>query len=303
MSKKMAADPACAVEEEFIPCHLLRLPEVELMPAAQDAIEINPVNRPNTEELARADPQIELTAQRIAALTSKYWGSSGVKLTTAFLDSPDAETRRKILHYLNWWSREGPCSVVFVEASAGSALVRISRERSGYWSYLGTDIRRIPRGSATMNLQGFTASSRESEYQRVVVHEAGHTLGFPHEHMRQALVGRLDPQKTIEYFRRTQGWSPQEVRQQVLTPLEEVALLAPTPADQDSIMTYSLPAEITINGQPIRGGSKATALDLAYAARIYPAPGGPVEPPPAEGPVITVAGSIGPGRYRLVKEG
>jgi hypothetical protein len=60
---------------------------------------------------------------------------------------------------------------------------QISRGSEGYWSYLGTDIRLIPWNRPTMNLQGFTMNTSESEYKRVVRHETGHTLGFPHEHI------------------------------------------------------------------------------------------------------------------------
>ena len=55
----------------------------------------------------------------------------------------------------------------------------------------------------TMNLEGFTMRTPESEFLRVVRHEAGHTLGFEHEHMRTQLVQRIDRKKAIAYFRRT----------------------------------------------------------------------------------------------------
>ena len=61
-----------------------------------------------------------------------------------------------------------------------------SPEWSGYWSYLGTDVLHIPVDQQTMNLQGFTERTPESEYRRVVRHETGHTMGFPHEHMRRS---------------------------------------------------------------------------------------------------------------------
>ena len=51
-----------------------------------------------------------------------------------------------------------------------------------------------------MNLQGFTMNTPEAEYRRVVRHEAGHTLGFLHEHMRRELVARIDPEKAYEYY-------------------------------------------------------------------------------------------------------
>ena len=68
-----------------------------------------------------------------------------------------------------------------------------------------------------MNLEGFTMSTAESEYKRVVRHEAGHTLGFPHEHMRKALVARIDPVKAYAYAAANFGWSKEMVDQQILT--------------------------------------------------------------------------------------
>lgn len=50
-------------------------------------------------------------------------------------------------------------------------------------------------------LQGFSMTTPESEYKRVVRHETGHTLGFPHEHLRQEIVNDIDPDKAITYFR------------------------------------------------------------------------------------------------------
>ncbi len=109
----------------------------------------------------------------------------------------------------------------------------------------------------------------EREFRRVVRHEAGHTLGFPHEHMRKELVALIDPEKAYDFFLRTQGWSRQMVDQQVLTPLSKNSIMG-TPPDQDSIMCYQLPGSITRDGQPIRGGSDINATDYAFAGRIYP---------------------------------
>ena len=131
--------------------------------------------------------------------------------------------------------------------------MRISFTGSGYWSYLGTDIALIPKNRPTMNLQQFTMNTPESEYKRVVRHETGHTLGFPHEHMRAALVARIDPKKAYPYFLATQGWNKAMVDAQVLTPLDPSTIKA-TKEDQTSIMCYQLPASITKDGKPIIGG-------------------------------------------------
>ena len=112
----------------------------------------------------------------------------------------------------------------------------------------------------------------ENEYKRVVRHETGHTLGFPHEHMRAALVAKIDPQKAYPYFLQRYGWSKTMVDQQVLTPLSQGSFMG-TPADQDSIMCYQLPGSITRDGRPIRGGLDINASDYQFASEVYPPAG------------------------------
>jgi hypothetical protein len=118
------------------------------------------------------------------------------------METTPAELRARIVSHMNAWTQTARIS--FVETS-GTGDVRISRGPGGYYSYLGTVIRLIPQNRQTMNLQGFTMNTPEREYQRVVRHETGHTLGFPHEHMRKALVDRIDPAKAYPYFLKNQG--------------------------------------------------------------------------------------------------
>ena len=114
----------------------------------------------------------------------------------------------------------------------------------------------------------------DSEFHRVVRHEAGHTLGFPHEHMRGEIIQRLDREKVIAEFMRTQGWTRQEVIDQVLTPLEDSSILGTPTADVTSIMCYQIEGDLTLDGQPIPGGTDINDLDFAFAASVYPKPGG-----------------------------
>jgi len=169
---------------------------------------------------------------------------------------------------MNAWAKTA--NARFVE-TATDPEVRIARTPGdGHWSYLGTDVRLIPADEPTMNLDSFTMSTPESEYRRVVRHETGHTMGFPHEHMRRELVELIDEDKAIEYFGRTQGWTPEEVRAQVLTPLEESSLLGTPHADPNSVMCYQIPGEITKNGKPIVGGLDIDQTDYNFASLVYP---------------------------------
>jgi hypothetical protein len=234
--------------------------------AAQTATEVNPMNAPAIGFMPDDDALSALVTDplRIAAITAKYWGPARRTLTVSFMESTPSDLRNRIIGHLNAWQ----CGIQFVQTN-GTGQVRISRETEGYWSYLGTDVLHIAVNRPTMSLQRFSMGTSEREFRRVVRHEGGHTLGFPHEHMRRELVARIDREKAYEYFRRTQGWTPAMVDQQVLTPLDERSLI-PGPVDQTSIMCYQLPGEITRDGKPIVGGPDINATDRTFARRIYP---------------------------------
>jgi hypothetical protein len=246
-------------------CRIMPLPERLREKAAEVAARINPVNSPLRELLGGAvggpDGPLALTLT-----TAKYWGPKPKTLTVSFMEATAADLRTRIVSHLNAWAQY---SGISFKQTSDTGDVRISRGPGGYWSYLGTDIKLIPSNRQTMNLQGFTMNTPESEYKRVIRHEAGHTLGFPHEHMRRALVDRIDPQKAYAYFLRTQGWDRQMVDQQVLTPLDARTIIGTEP-DQDSIMCYQLPGEITRDGEPIRGGTDINQSDAGFSGLIYP---------------------------------
>lgn len=280
-----SAEPIC--------CTPRMLPEDARLGAALQAIGVFPGNRPMLERLAMMLPRFDAKPGYLGVLTTKWWGPGGVKLTVSFLERVDQALQLKILAYMNRWQQYA--NVAFTLAPSGGQ-VRISLGPGGYWSYLGTDVLSIPANQPTMNLQQFSLSTPESEYERVVVHETGHTLGAPHEHMRRELVDLLDVEKTIRFFKRTQNWNRQMVIQQVLTPIDERSLMgASSPhADAASIMAYHIEGECTKNGQPILGGTTIDAIDREVIAGIYGSgttpPPPPPPPPPAGGAPAFVVG-------------
>jgi hypothetical protein len=245
-------------------CSVKALPSRLHEKAAQTATKINPANAPLHQPLGAAASSPE--PQSIVLLTSRYWGAAARQLTVSFMESTEPDLRARIVSHLNAWSLWA--SVSFVE-TGGVGEVRITRGPGGYYSYLGTDIKLIPQDRPTMGLEGFTMGHDESEYRRVIRHEAGHTLGFPHEHMRQELVARIDRARAYAYYLATQGWSPTVVDQQVLTPLDQASIYGTSP-DEDSIMCYQLPGSITVDGVPIRGGLDINATDYAFSSLVYP---------------------------------
>ena len=211
----------------IIVCRPKTLPLDRLQAAERRAIEINPQNAEERRSIARTPIGRRGGPRRIAVVVARKWPASGVRLSVSFLDGPPAALRKRIFLHMNAWGRSA--NVVFSETLSGGQ-VRIARldspeSEAGYWSYIGTEILEIDNHQPTLNLEGFTMKTSESEFKRVVRHEAGHTLGFDHEHMRSDLVATIDRDKAFDYFDRVEGWTREEVEEQVLTPLSKRSLM------------------------------------------------------------------------------
>ena len=75
------------------------------------------------------------------------------------MEDPEAALRTRIVQHMNAWS--DTCGMSFTETS-GTGNVRISLGAGGYWSYLGSDVKLIPEDQQTMNLEGFSMDTPES---------------------------------------------------------------------------------------------------------------------------------------------
>jgi hypothetical protein len=263
-------------------CTIRMLPGPLLLEAARIATAVYAGNPPPIQMFAASVPGDESDMiyfpGRIAALTDRYWGPKPRTIPVQFLDNPTPTFRRMFFEHANAWD----CGITFVEA-ARDGRVRLSRADGGYASFIGTDILLV-RDGPTMWLQGFTERTSAAEWSRVVPHEIGHTLGFPHEHMRKDLLDRLDREKTYVYYARVYGFSRRDTEIQVFSSLEEASIMG-TPPDQTSIMCYQFPGELTKDGRPIPGGLRLNESDLAFADAIYPLSDSPAPPTPPEPPV------------------
>jgi hypothetical protein len=69
-------------------CTPKHLPVEKLVAAAKTATQLNPLNHAPMERLTRLMPGFAPTPERIAIVTTKYWGIQGVSLTVRFMDNP-----------------------------------------------------------------------------------------------------------------------------------------------------------------------------------------------------------------------
>ncbi|UYY57086.1 M12 family metallopeptidase [Sphingomonas sp. S2-65] len=139
-------------------------------------------------ELARTG-----SVERGIIVGAKRW-DVGVPISVCFFGG-SRELRRHIVEVASIWERQG----ALVSFDFGDRIdpnlcrsnrvydIRIGYTQPGYWSMIGQDsLVHVGQLEESMNFQRFDISPpTETEFQRVVLHEFGHALGFYHEHQQQ----------------------------------------------------------------------------------------------------------------------
>ncbi|MCU5132284.1 matrixin family metalloprotease [Bacillus cereus] len=244
-------------------CVQMNLPDDQIIEAARLAIQENPDNAPDTDEVS-AD---SIDSFEMALIIGKKW-RNGRTLRVRFLDG-DSAVHEKIKRYANEWSRYA--NLKFAFGNDPNAEIRISFRdpKRGFWSYLGTDNLSIPRNEATMNFEGFNSNTSETEFSRVVLHEFGHCIGVSHEQSNPAVNIPWDREAVYRHYERTQGWTRPEIDFQVLTKLNPIGTVF-TPHDPKSIMQYPVPNEITIGDYEIGWNTTLSEVDKRFIGQMYP---------------------------------
>src|ERR1017187_10964445 len=136
-------------KNDVIVCRLKRLPRNMLGEAARTATAINPLNHPRMDQLAGLMRGFRASPQRIAVMTTSYWGSAGVKLSVASLDTPPADLRKRILLHINAWGRDANIRFVPGNTDPQVRISRVGGKDGGDWFYVGTEILHIPDRKST----------------------------------------------------------------------------------------------------------------------------------------------------------
>ncbi|PEU23783.1 Tolloid-like protein 1 [Bacillus wiedmannii] len=244
-------------------CVQMNLPDDQVIEAARLAIQENPDNAPDTDEVS-AD---SIDSFEMALEVKTKW-RNGRTLRVRFLDG-DPAVHEKVKGYANKWSRYA--NLKFAFGNDPDAEIRISfKQPGGYWSYVGTDNLAIPRNEATMNFQFFNSNTTETEFSRVVLHEFGHCIGVSHEQSNPAANIPWDKEAVYRYY--AQGddpWDKEMVDRQVLARLDPRGT-AFTPHDPKSIMQYPVPNELTIGDYEIGFNSTLSEVDKRFIGQMYP---------------------------------
>ncbi len=183
-----------------------------------------------------------------------------------------AITRSKVRQYAMEWPKYANIRFEFVDDSQ-PAEIKIDFGTDGFsWSVVGRDALSIPFNFSTMHFGWFDDNTSDTEFSRVVVHEFGHALGLIHEHQSPVSGIQWDKEKVYAFFSsQTPPWDRGMVDDQVFNKYS-VSSTNYSQFDPTSIMEYSFPASLTLNGVGVPGNTTLSATDKQFIARWYPFP-------------------------------
>jgi hypothetical protein len=239
-------------------------PDDKIIEAALKAVEENPDNAPSRDNPGGVgiDPRGPV---EMAVVIEKKW-RPGRTLRCAFMDGIGS-VQEKVEKVAKQWEEFANLKLQFV--NDGDAEIRISFEKKGSWSYLGTDNLVIADTKPTMNFGWLKPTTSSTEYSRVVLHEFGHAFGCIHEHSHPEAGIPWDESKVFAYYQITNGWDEQKTRHNVLAryAADKTNFSA---YDSTSIMQYSVPNELTIGDFSIGWNTVLSNTDKQFISTIYP---------------------------------
>ena len=205
------------------------------------------------------------TTPRGALLKSTKW-TPGTTIKVS-LNGSTAAIRAKVIQYAKAWEQYANIKFNFV-TNDNTAKIRVSFvSGDGSWSYLGKS---TPSTGATMNYGWLTASTADSEYSRVVIHEFGHALGLIHEHQHPLVAIPWDKPAVYAYYAAAPNyWSQAEVDNALFAKYTTTQTNY-SAYDKNSIMHYAVPNELTTGDYEVGWNTVLSPTDKTFIASVYP---------------------------------
>lgn len=206
---------------------------------------------------------------RAAVLDESKW-QPGTQIAVRFLEG-DGRLRQRVRSVAEEWTGPDMARLGLDFVDEGPADIRIAfRPGNGSWSYLGTDAQQIPAPQPTMNYGWLTPESSDDELRRVVLHEFGHALGLIHEHQNpNTPIPWNRPAVIADLSQPPNSWTLEMIENNIFKRYDP-AEVSSTPADEESIMMYPIPASWTTNGFSADLNNELSQTDKDFIRSAYP---------------------------------
>lgn len=229
--------------------------------------------------------------------------ANGQVLLVKFMPGGSQQLRDKVIQCAREWEKHANITFKFVPDTTRLTNIRIRLGKgAGHNSAVGTEANFRPQSSQTMNFdtlyfadgdyyvdklkkKGIKAPYslnqliaemktdpnhwNNTELNRVVTHEFGHSLGLLHEQSYPGAVNWKKTDSVYNYYKETQGWDRAKVDFNVFEVSNQFYTNG-TKYDPQSIMHYSVNAWETTDGYAVKQNNTLSAGDKVLIAALYP---------------------------------
>jgi Astacin (Peptidase family M12A) len=101
-----------------------------------------------------------------------------------------------------------------------------------------------------------------------IIHEFSHALGMYHEHQNPTSTIKWDKEKLYAYFQQNDGWSRQDVDEQILNSITDDKIDYSF-FDPDSVMLYFFSGDLTLDGRGTSQNMRYSSTDIQWLGDSY----------------------------------